>query len=175
MNRVPIPRPANSEYAPSYAAYVDAVPDGDLLVLLETQCRETQNMLRGISEQESRHRYAPGKWSIREVIGHVNDAERVFTYRALRFARGDATPLPSFDENAWASASNADERSLEEHAHELAAIRSSTVAMFRGFSGEQFARTGMASGHQISVRALAYIVAGHERHHVRILRERYGI
>jgi hypothetical protein len=175
MSATIIQRPATSEYASAYAGYVNAVPDGDVLELLEKQGRETQATLRGVSEKESRHRYAPGKWSIREVVGHVNDAERVFTYRALRFARGDTTALPSFDENAWGDATNADARALEEHCHEMAAIRASTLALFRGFSPEHFTRTGPASGHTISVRALAYIVAGHERHHLRILRERYGI
>jgi hypothetical protein len=175
MSTAVIERPASSEYASSYSRYVSAVPEGDVLELLEKQGKDTQAMLRGIDEKKSRHRYAPGKWSIREVIGHVNDAERVFTYRALRFARGDATPLPSFDENAWGDASNADDRTLADHAREMAAIRASTLALFRGFTSEHFARTGTASGHQISVRALAYIVAGHERHHVKILRERYGI
>ena len=174
MSAFTIPRPASTEYAPSYSGYVSAVPDGNLLSLLEGQGRETAALLRGISEKKSRFRYAPGKWSIREVIGHLCDAERVFTYRALCFARGDATPLPSFDENAWGAATNADARPLAEHIEELAAVRSATLALFQGFTEELFARSGVASGHQITVRALAYIVAGHERHHVRILRERYG-
>jgi hypothetical protein len=175
MTSVTIPRPASSEYAPSYSGYVSAVPDGDLLSLLARQGRETVKLLRGINEKKSRYRYAPGKWTIREVAGHVSDAERVFTYRALRFARGDATPLASFDENAWGDATNADARALADHIEELAAVRAATLALFRGFSEDQFARSGTASGHQITVRALAYITAGHERHHVKILRERYGV
>lgn len=173
MTSFTIPRPASSEYAPYYSGYVGAVPDGDLLTLLERQGRETVKLLRGVNEKKSQYRYAPGKWTIREVAGHVSDAERVFTYRALRFARGDATPLASFDENAWGAATNADMRPLADHIEELAAIRAATLALFRGLSEEQFARSGIASGHQITVRALAYITAGHERHHVKILRERY--
>jgi hypothetical protein len=175
MTSFTIPRPTSSEYAPAYGGYVSAVPEGDLLSLLERQGRETVALLRGVSEKKSQYRYAPEKWSIREVVGHVNDAERVFTYRALRFARADATPLPSFDENAWGDASNADSRALAEHLEELAAVRAATLALFRGFSEEQFARSGVASNHEITVRALAYITAGHERHHVKVLREKYGV
>jgi uncharacterized damage-inducible protein DinB len=175
MTSVIIPRPASSEYAPYYGTYVGAVPEGDLLSLLKRQGRETVKLLREINEKKSQYRYAPGKWTIREVAGHISDAERVFTYRALRFARGDATPLASFDQNEWAAETNADARPLAEHIEELAAVRAATLALFRGFSEEQFARSGTASGHQVTVRALAYITAGHERHHVKILRERYGV
>jgi hypothetical protein len=175
MTRFTIPRPANTEYAPSYSGYVGAVPDGDVLELLERQGAETAAVLRTIGETKSRHRYAPGKWTIREVIGHVTDAERVFTYRALRFARGDSTALPSFDENAWGAATNADTRTLAALVEEFAAVRAASVALFRGFSEDQFARSGIASGHPVTVRALAYITAGHERHHMRILLERYGV
>jgi hypothetical protein len=168
-----IVRPATTEYAPYYGRYVGAVPDGDFLALLESQGRETVSLLRGISEKKSLHRYAPDKWSIREVVGHVNDAERVFTYRALSFARGDPAPLPSFEENVWAKTSNAEARSLSDLIEDFAAVRAATLALFRGFSEEQFARSGIASGNQVTVRAIAYIVAGHERHHVKILRERY--
>lgn len=173
---ITIPRPAPNLYAPSHGGYVGEVPDGrDLFALLEQQAGETAALLRGVSEERSHFRYAPGKWSIREVIAHINDAERVFGYRALRFARGDATPLPPFDENAWAAASNAEERTLAEHVAEFQALRSATAAMFRGFRPDWFARTGTASGHTVSVGALLYVTIGHERHHVRILRERYGI
>lgn len=168
-----IARPASNEYAPYYGGYIGAVPDGDLLALLETQGRDTVALLRAVSEQKSQHRYAPGKWTIREVLGHVNDAERVFTYRALSFARGDETPLPSFDEGPWAAASNADSRGMAELIEDFEAVRAATLTLFRGFGEDQFARSGIASGNRVTVRALAYIVAGHERHHVRILRERY--
>jgi hypothetical protein len=175
MPTINIARPASTEYAPFYAAYVSQVPDGDLLSHLEQQGRSTVSLLRAIGEQKSQHRYAPGKWTIREVIGHLIDAERVFTYRAMSFARGDATPLPSFDETAWGAASNAGRRSMADLLAELEIIRAATLALFRGFSEEQFARSGTASNNHITVRALAYIVAGHERHHVKVLRERYGV
>lgn len=173
MASVTIARPASTEYAPFYSGYVSAVPEGDLVTLLERQGDETLKLFGGINETKSQERYAPGKWTIREVAGHMIDAERVFTYRALTFARADAGPLPSFDENAWASASNAGSRTMRELAQEFSALRASTLALFRGFTEEAFARSGIASKNAITVRALAYIVAGHERHHVKILRERY--
>jgi hypothetical protein len=175
MATVTIARPASTEYAQFYGGYVSQVPDGDLLEHLERQGRETVALLRGISEQQSQHRYAPGKWTIREVVGHMSDTERVFTYRALSFARGEGASLPSFDENAWAETSNAGTRSLTDLIDELAAVRAATVALFRGFTDEEFARAGVASNNPITVRAIAYIVAGHERHHIKILRERYGV
>jgi DinB superfamily len=174
MAHVTIVRPAPAEYAPFYGGYVSEVPDGDLLAHLERQGRETSALLRGISEQRSEHRYAPGKWTIREVVGHLVDAERVFTYRALSFARGETAPLPSFDENAWAATSNAGSRTLGDLIAEFAAVRAATLALFRGFTEQEFARSGVASNNAITVRAIAYIVAGHERHHLKILRERYG-
>lgn len=173
---ITIPRPSPNLYAPTHGGYVGEVPDGaDLFALLEQQAAETAALLLRVSEERSHFRYAPGKWSIREVMGHINDAERVFGYRALRFARGDATALPPFDENAWAAASNAEDRPLAQHVAEFLALRGATTAMFRGFKPEWFARTGTASGHTVSVGALLYVTVGHEKHHVRILRERYGV
>lgn len=173
MTNVPIQRPAGTDYAPFHAGYVQGVPEGDVLAFLERQGRETIALLRGISEKQSQHRYALGKWSIREVVGHMNDAERVFTYRALSFARGDATPLPGFDENSWGASSNADRRTLAELIEDFSSVRAATLALFRGFSEQQIDRSGTASGHRMTVAALAYIAAGHEKHHVKILKERY--
>lgn len=173
MTTLAITRPETGQYAPSHSAYVDAVPDGDVLAMLERQVNDTVALLEGIGEQRSQHRYAPGKWSIREVIGHVIDAERVFAYRALSFARGDRNALPGFEENEWAATSNAHGRSLASLLDELRRVRASTVALFRSFGAAEWARGGTASGHRVTVPALAYVVAGHERHHVRILRERY--
>jgi hypothetical protein len=175
MAKLSLERPAPAEYASFHAGYVALVPDGDVLKLLERQGRQTTRLLRSVGERKSRHRYAPGKWSIREVVGHVIDAERVFTYRALRFARADATPLPGFDENQWGGTSNADSRTLKELTAELASVRAATLAMFRGFTATEFARTGTASGQPMSVRGITFVTAGHERHHVNVLRERYGI
>ena len=173
MAKLTIQRPVPGEYAPFHAGYVAMVPDGDVLAMLKTQHSETVRLLSRLGEPKSRHRYAPGKWSIREVIGHLIDAERVFTYRALTFARGDKTPLPGFDENMWAAASNADSRTLKSLLDELKALRAATLALFRGFNAEQLARIGIASGHPVSVRGLLYVTTGHERHHIKILRERY--
>ena len=168
-----VARPAAGEYAPFYAGYISAVPEGDLLQLLASQRDDTVRLLGTIDAAKAKHRYAEGKWSIAEVLGHIIDAERVFTYRAMTFARGDATPLPSFDENAWAVASNAARRPMQSLLAEYQAVREATIQLFRSFGDEEFARSGIASKNPVSVRALAYIVVGHERHHLRILRERY--
>jgi len=170
-----IPRPVAAEYAPYYGRYIDKVPDGDLLRTLEDQGRETQAVLAGLSEAKALHRYAPGKWSVKEVVGHVTDTERVFSYRALRFARGDATALPGFDENAWVPAGSFDARSLADLAAELDAVRRATLALFRGLDAAALARRGTASDNAVSVRAIAWIIAGHERHHVALLHERYKV
>ncbi|HET7296801.1 MAG TPA: DinB family protein [Gemmatimonadales bacterium] len=170
-----IPRPAAVEYAPYYGRYIDKVPEGDLLGTLEDQARETQTLLAGLSDAKALHRYAPGKWSVKEVIGHVTDAERVFCYRALRFARADSTPLPGFDENAWVPPGNFDARALKDLAAELDAVRRATIALFRGLDPAALARGGTASDNPVSVRAIAWIIAGHERHHVALLHERYHV
>ena len=166
-------RPSSDEYAPYYAGYIATVPDGDLAALLERQGAETVALLRSIPEEEGIYRYAPGKWSIKEMIGHVIDAERVFTYRALRIARGDRTPMPGFEQDQWVRGSNAADRPLADLAAELAALRASTVALFRGLDDAAIARRGVASNFEMSARALAWIVAGHERHHRNVLKEKY--
>jgi uncharacterized damage-inducible protein DinB len=170
-----IPRPAPSEYAQHYAGYVDRVPEGDVLGRLAWQIDETRALLRDLPPSRAVHRYATGKWSVAEVVGHVADAERIFAYRALRFARGDATPLAPFDENAYVPAGGFDHRTLGDLVDELTAVRQASLALFRGMPSDAFARSGVASGRPVSVRALVYIIAGHELHHIAILRERYGI
>jgi uncharacterized damage-inducible protein DinB len=166
-------RPEASEYAPFYAGYIAQVPDGDLLQLLERQGQETAALLTGLQDSRGDFAYAPGKWTLKEVLGHLADAERVFAYRALRFARGDATPLASFDEQAWTPNSGARSRSLTDLAEELRVVRAATLALLRHLPEDAPTRWGTASGKEITVRALAWIIAGHERHHLRILRERY--
>lgn len=173
MTAAAIPRPGATEYAPFLETYVSKVPDGDLLQLLEQQRRDTQQLLAGLSDVKALHRYAPGKWSIKQVVGHIADSERVFCHRALRFARGDVAPLPGFDENAWMPAARFDARPLGDLAAELDAVRRATLALLRTFDADALARRGTANNKEISVRALAYVIAGHERHHVGILRERY--
>ena len=174
---VAIPRPGADEYAPYYGKYIDLVPEasgeGALAELLERQIEETRSALGGLPDARALHRYAAGKWSIKEVVGHVTDAERVFAYRALWIARADPTPLAGFDENAFVPPGRFDARTLSDLLGELAAVRRATVALLRGLPADAVARRGTASGKPVSVRALAYIIAGHERHHLRILKERY--
>jgi len=174
MTTAAIARPEPSEYVPYYETYISKVPPkGDLLKVLEDQRRETQELLAGLSEAKALHRYAPGKWSVKEVVGHLMDSERVFCYRALRFARADGSPLQGFDEKAWVPAGQFDTRSLKDLAAELDAVRRATIALFSGLDADALARRGTANNNPITVRALAWIIAGHERHHVAILRERY--
>ena len=168
-------RPATSEYAPFYHGYVASVPEGDVVELLRSGGRELVDTIRRIPEERAGHRYGPEKWSIRQVIGHLIDAERIFTYRALRVARGDRTPLASFDENEYVKTAGSDARTIADLVRELAAVREATVLMFESLPDEAWARRGVASGNDVSLRALAYITAGHARHHLRILRERYAV
>lgn len=165
--------PAASEHAPYYGRYVSRVPSGDIIAALERQGEETFQLLNGLSPEQADFRYAPGKWSIKEVIGHLTDAERIFAYRALRFARGDDTPLAGFDENDYTPAGEFGDRSLGDLVADLRAARASTVALFRGLPATAMTRGGEASGVHVTVRALAWITAGHELHHVTIMRERY--
>ncbi len=168
-----IPRPAADEYAPYFGGYVGAVPAGDVLAILERQMGETQGLLRDLPASRAMHRYAPGKWSIKQVVGHLSDTERIFTYRALCFSRSERAPLPGFEEDDYVAAAGFDTRPLGELARELETVRAATLTLFRGLSDEALLRRGTANGREFTVRAIAYIVAGHERHHVRVLRERY--
>lgn len=166
-------RPTPDEYAPFYANYIGLVPDGDALESLERQRKETTKLLGGISEAKAAYRYAPDKWSIKGVTGHVVDSERVFSYRALSIGRGDATPLPGFDEKAWAQTANFDHRTLKDLVREYGLVRDATLALLRSLPAEAWSRRGTANNYAVTVRALAWIIAGHERHHLKILRERY--
>jgi len=170
-----VARPQAGEFAPYYQKYVDRVPAGDVLALLARQGDDTAALLGMVKESDAGRRYAPDKWSIREVVGHVADAERVFAYRALRFARGDEGALLSFDEKAFVAGGGFERRTLADLVTELRAVRQATLALLRGLDDAAFARTGTASGNRVTVRALAYIIAGHEAHHVAILKERYGV
>ncbi len=168
-------RPEPSEYAPFYHGYVASVPDGDVVALAREGGRALLDAVATVPEDRGGFRYAEGKWSIREVIGHLIDAERIFTYRALRVARGDRTPLASFDENAYVKTAGSDARTLGALANELEAVREASVLLFESLPDEAWARSGVASDREVSLRALAYITSGHSRHHLRILRERYGV
>jgi uncharacterized damage-inducible protein DinB len=173
MANVGHPDPA--EYAPFYASYVGNVTEDDVVAALEAQARATAELLARVDEEKAAHRYAPEKWSVKQIVGHVTDGERVFAYRALAIARGDQNSLPGFDENDYMRNVDFDRRSLRELAEEYAAARAATLAMFRGFSDEAWQRRGTANNAGVTVRALAHIVLGHERHHLKVLRERYGV
>ncbi|UCC83902.1 MAG: DinB family protein [Gemmatimonadota bacterium] len=166
-------RPDPSEYFEYYGRYVDLVPEGDILVILAAEMQRTLDVLAGVGPKQADHRYAPEKWSVKEVIGHIIDAERVFGYRALHFARRDPAPLPSMEENDWARASNAAARSIQSLAGEFELVRRSHIALFRGFDEELSKLSGTASGYEFSVRTFPYLMAGHEMHHRSVLLERY--
>jgi len=163
-----------SEAAEYYHDYIAQVPKGeDIRRVLESQLAETVSVLGGISESKSLHRYAPDKWSIRKVVGHINDTERMFVFRALWFARGLPGELPSFDQDVAMAGIRFDDRALTDLVAEFRVIRESSLHFFRNLPDEAWPRRGIASGNPFTVRALAYITAGHLEHHMRILRERY--
>ena len=165
--------PDRTEAAEYYFTYIDQVPGGDICDILRAQIPETVPLLKGISEEQSLHRYAPEKWSIRQVVSHLNDTERLFVFRALWFARGFDSPLPSFDQNIAIATAGADDRPWSSHVDEFRVVRSATVAFFQDLPADAWSRRGIASGNPFTVRALAYISAGHLAHHLKILRERY--
>ena len=165
--------PERTEAAPYYFTYIDRIIGADIVSRLESQLEEATGFLNSISEEKSLFRYAPGKWSIREVLSHLNDCERMFVFRALWFARGFDTPLPSFEQEIAAAAARADETPWSRHVQEFQQIRRATLPFFRNLPEEAWKRTGIASGNQFTVRALAYIAAGHVDHHLAVLRERY--
>lgn len=166
-------RPAEGEFNPYYGKYIEKVPDGDFVELLARQADDTLSILRAIPENMAGHAYAEGKWTIKELVGHVCDAERIFSYRLLRFGRGDQTPLASFDENAYVPAGQFAQRTLASLVEEFAAIRAASIALVAGLPADAWLNTGAASGSAVSARALAYIIAGHELHHREILLTRY--
>ena len=167
--------PAASEYAPFYAGYVAKVADeSDVVATLERQRDELAALPAAAGERET-HRYADGKWSVREVVGHLGDAERVFGYRLFCISRGEQQSLPGFDENTYAARSGADARPLAELVAELLALREVNLGVVRRLEGATWEQRGVANNHPITVRALVYVLAGHARHHLDILRERYGV
>jgi hypothetical protein len=165
--------PERTEAAPYYFKYIDQVPKGDIRQTLEAQFSETLLLFREISDEASLYRYAADKWSIRQVVGHINDTERLFVFRALWFARGLEPAQPSFDQDIAVANSRADDRSWASHVEEFRGVRAATVAFFQDLPEEAWGRSGVASGHSVTVRALAYMTAGHVKHHLTLLRERY--
>ena len=166
-------RPQSSEYAPYYDKYISKVPDGDVVATLGRQLEETLTVIRAIPEARGTYRYADGKWSIKELIGHVIDSERVFAYRALRFGRGDTTPLSGFEQDDFVKGADFDKMTLSDLAAEYEHVRRSTIALFGSLEPEAWDRRGLANDNEVSVRGLAYIVAGHERHHLEVLQAKY--
>ncbi len=166
-------RPEQSEYATYYHRYIERVPDGDIRMILRVQLADTLALLRPLSEEQAAHRYAEGKWSIKQVVGHLADTERIFAYRALRIARSDQTPLPGYNENVYADNGGFDARPLHSLLGELEATRAATAALFQSLAEDAWTRVGTANDYPVSVRALAYTTAGHELHHRAILLERY--
>ncbi|MCI0491227.1 MAG: DinB family protein [Blastocatellia bacterium] len=173
MPEITITRPDTSEYAPYYERYISLVPEGDIIALLSRQLEETLDLLRGISDAKAQYRYAPDKWSIKEVIGHIIDSERIFAYRALRFARNDGAPLAGFEQDGYVRYGGFDGREMADLLEEFEHVRRANIHMLRSFDDRGWERRGTASEAEVSVKALAYIIAGHERHHVRVLKTRY--
>jgi hypothetical protein len=166
-------RPEPTEYATYFEKYVSKVPGGDILAQLELQRLQTAQLFAASSERDGNFRYAPDKWTIKEIVGHLSDSERIFSYRALRIARGDETPLPGFEQDDYIKNGNFGEQSLADLVAEYGLVRASTLALFQSFNDEAWRRRGTASEKPITVRALAFVIAGHELHHREILKERY--
>jgi hypothetical protein len=166
-------RPQPGEYAPYYDRYISQIPGNDILATLDDQRRQMLLLLSGRAEADGDIRYAPEKWTVKEVLGHVCDAERIFAYRALRISRNDPTPMESFDENEYARNSPFSSRPLSDLIEEYIAVRRATISLFRNLDEPAWSRRGVASKNEVTVRGLAYIIAGHELHHRKILEEKY--
>jgi len=162
-----------TEHAPYYSNYISQSGEGDLIESLEISLHELIRFVREIPMDKYDYRYAEGKWTIKDILQHLIDAERIFSYRALRFARKDATPLPGFEENDYAATANGSHRSIQELLTEFSAVRTSTLLLYKSFDEEMLKAAGTASGQQVSVRALGFIMVGHAQHHIRVFRERY--
>lgn len=166
-------KPANDEYNPYYQQYVGLLPDADVIDILNQQIEATTAFLGTIDETQGDSRYAPDKWTIKEVLGHLIDSERVFGYRAMRFARNDQAPLAGYEQDDYVANGDFASRSLADLAREFEYLRRANILLFQGFSDDAWSRRGTANDSEVSVRALAYIIAGHEAHHVQVLKTRY--
>jgi hypothetical protein len=166
-------RPSSTEYDRFYSGYVDKVPDGDIIDILKEQLASSLDLLALVPEEKMDHSYAPGKWTLKEVLGHIIDTEWVFTYRALRFARGDKTPLPGMDQDDFMAGANFKECSFPSLLDEFRHLRTASRILFDSFGEAILDREGIASGCTFTVRSIPYIIAGHERHHVGVLTARY--
>jgi len=168
-------RPQSTEAASYYFNYIDLITSDEIVPAMESQMDETLRFLEGISEEQSLTSYAPGKWTIRELLNHVNDGERIFLGRAVWFARGFQAPLPSFEQDVAVQAANANQTPWSELVEEFRTVRLSTLSFFKHLPEEAWSRTGVASDNPFTVRAVAYIIAGHVAHHTQVLKEKYGI
>lgn len=166
-------RPQSTEAAPYYFTYINQVKSDDPVAAMESQLDESLRFFSGISEEKSLYRYAPEKWSIRQMLSHVSDAERLFSFRSMWFARGFDSPLPSFDQNVAVATAEADRLPWATHIEEFRSVRQASISLFRNMPADAWMRKGVASGNPFTVRALAFMVAGHLTHHIAILRERY--
>jgi len=168
-----IARPQAGEYAPYYERYISLIQENDILATLDRQRRETVLLLSGLSEEQGDFRYAPEKWSAKQVLGHVCDTERVFAYRALRIARGDATPMEGFEQDDYVKNGPFARHAIAEVIEDYIAVRRATISLLRSLEEAAWSRRGVANKNEVTVRALAYTIAGHEVHHRRILEEKY--
>jgi len=168
-------RPPFGEYPAYYGSYINLVPAGSLNEILSRQLEDTVTLLTGITEAQENFQYAPGKWTVKEVIGHITDTERIMSYRLLRISRGDQTPLAGYDDEEYVKEASFHSRSMSDLLEDFAAVRRSTIALLHGLPEGVWNRKGFANGGEISVNALAYIIAGHELHHIKLLKERYLI
>ena len=168
-----IGRPQEGDAAPYYFHYIDQVPGDDALAVIERQLEESAELFAAISEEKSLYRYAPDKWSIRQLLNHVTDTERAFAFRALWFGRGFTAPMPSYDQNLAAAGAQADSIAWSAHVEEFRRVRQATASLYRNMPAEGWTRSGIASDKHVTVLALAFLIAGHAAHHLKILRERY--
>jgi hypothetical protein len=173
MSQAAATKPAPTEHAPEFSSYIALVPEGDIIQTLERQIEDSLSLFRSISSDKANFRYAPDKWSVKQLLGHLIDSERIFSYRALRFARNDQTPLPGYEQNDYVRYADFDSRNLGEMTEEFATVRRATIQLFRPLNETEWMRRGKANENEVSVRALAYITAGHELHHIEVLRTRY--
>ena len=166
-------RPSPGDCAEYYFLYIDRVPNGNVLGVLDNQLQKTPGTLTAMPADKLDYRYASGKWSIKEIVGHLIDVERTFSYRAMCFARNEPAPLPSLDQDPYIEASRFDERSIEDIAEEYEAVRRASLVMFRSFNEEEWSRRGIASGVEFTAATIPFILAGHEIHHMSVIREKY--
>jgi uncharacterized damage-inducible protein DinB len=168
-------RPQQGDYNPYFDNYISLVKGENIIAVLESNLRTTRDFLKSIPEEKADYAYADGKWSVKQVIIHITDTERVFAYRALTIARADNTPLPGYDENIWANNCAAEKRTLADVLEEFLSVRQSTLYLVKSFDEEQFSRKGTTNNNPASVISLLYVIAGHELHHLNVLTERYGL